>query len=233
MSHNQHNTGSGLDTDRRSFLQTGAMASAAIALGGLTVGCVSAQDNDTEDDTANGDYVLMLYPDAVEQASATVVSDEVDWNPWDDENEEENEGYRTHLVEFEFSASHVAPVFVPEDVDIDVDAEVDFGEVQEFLHAPDEPIDDPADDTDNDVDTDDENGLDNGDQTAEHGDAILVEIALADDPEDDPDDSEPDDDPMDDENGPDDDDADDPLDDDNGPDDGNDTDDADDGLLSG
>lgn len=254
--HDTHGTFSGIDTSRRSFLQKSAIASGAIALGGTTVGCVSAEEHDADNDADDGDYVLMLYPDAVEGASATVVSDEIDWHPWDDDDDEENgQEYRTHLAEFDFSASHVAPVFVPEDVEIDVDEEINLGEIRDLLHGPDDPIDGPVDDDDepdddidepdDDVDDDDpiddENGPDepNNQPIGENGEAVLVEIALEDeavddDPVDDDDDieDEPEDDPdepdddVDDDVEPDDD----PIDDDNGPDDAPENDD--DGLLN-
>lgn len=262
-----------IDTSRRSFLQKSAIASGAVAFGG-TAGCVGAEehdedevqpDDDTETDEMDEDHVFMLYPDAVENANARVVSDEIDWLPWEDDNgvgddtddtmdddgpeednheDDENGEYRTHLVEFEYSASHVAPLFLPEDAEFDVDDDVQLGEIEELVHGPDDPLDDAEngdldDDTENGA-QDDENGVGNG--IEDNGQAILARISLEDEPmDDDPDDEvEPDDEP-DDEDPIDDDDTD-PADDtpaddtnddnDDGILDDDDNGDDDDGLLS-
>lgn len=286
MSDNRSNTPlSRIDTSRRSFLHKGALASGAIAFGGAAAGCVGAEEHDEDevgpdDDTndTNDDHVLMLYPDAVENASARIVSDEIDWLPWEDDDapddmdddpvngddpgddandvdandepgdedptEDEHGEYRTHLVEFEFSASHVAPVFLPDEAEFDIDEDVQLGEIEELLHGPDDPIEDIGngtnEDTDDDLgedDTDDTNGVTNG--IGEDGEAVLVRIGLdeeevTEDPEEEPDD-EPDDDPIDDD---DDEPADDPADDDDGIFDDDDDDepadepaDDDDGIL--
>ncbi len=172
---------SGIDTSRRSFLQKSAIASGAIAFGGASVGTVAGDQH--LENGEDGDSVLMLFPDAVENANAQVVSGEIDWLPWEDEGETggigedgteddgvggdgnetdgengddgigggengedgtgtgENQEYRAHLAQFEFSGSHVAPVFVPQDADISLDDDISLGEVQELVHGPDEPLD--------------------------------------------------------------------------------------------
>lgn len=204
----------GIDTSRRSVLQKGALATGALALGGSALGGVTADQHDDEEDDDNGasadeDHVLVLYPDAVENARATVVSDEIDWSPWEDETASDDVGtdedddeddddatdteageqnYRAHLARFEFSASHVVPVFVPEDAELEVDDDVNFGEIEEFVHGPDEPFEgamgaaDAAEDTDT-TDTDD-NETETDDAGTEgamampQGDPVLARISL-------------------------------------------------------
>lgn len=238
------------DASRRSFLQKGAAATGAVALGGVA-GCVSSgEDHDTDEDTGlndtENDYVVMLYPDAVEHTSGTVVSEEIDWLPWEDDEETDDfeddttndndvgddttddnddaadddfgedddtdnddfgeddddldteEDYRTHLLDLDFSASHVAPVLVPEDADIEVDGEIQLGEIEELLREPGEPIDgngtdDTAgtddtgtgDDTATDDTATDDDGLDDdndvGNGIGEPGEPVLARIGLEED----------------------------------------------------
>ena len=285
-----------LDTNRRSFMQKGALATGALALG-ASAGCLSAGQDSPEDETAiEGDYVLMLYPDAVENTEGTVISDEIDWLPWeddvdddydddvddddalvdddaddaddaladddaddaddaladdeDDDIDDDEDDYTAYLVDMDFSASHVALVFVPGDVEVERDDAIHFGEIEELLHGPDDPIepndvddDNAVDDEDDDLDDDLEDDEDDDvAMNAEIGrdQAVLVKLSLEepDEIDDDVDDDVDDDDDLIDDDDTDDDvdDADDDdglFDDDDDDDDVDDADDADDddGIL--
>lgn len=162
------------ENSRRSFMKMGAIASGALALGGSTVGLGAAQEDDdgaTDDGDTDGDTVLMLHPDAVENAEFTVQA-EVDWSPIGDDagdgatpdeetpggdvgedtpddeetpTEEDDGGiaadggesdFQTYMVQYGFSASHVAPVFVEGDVDLSEDDERSLGEIEEVVEQP-------------------------------------------------------------------------------------------------
>ena len=204
MSNNRNEQRFGrIDGSRRAFVKKGVLASSILALGGSTFGSAAADEHDNEDGVPgdDGDHVLMLYPDAVEHAEATVVTEEIDWRPWDDEATEsddetddetndaddvDEEDYRTHVIDFNFSASHVSHVFVPADAGIESGETIRLGEIEEFLRRPGEPLAEPP--VDGNGDDGDDTGDDGDEETDEMpidavGEALLVRIALVDEVE--------------------------------------------------
>ena len=196
------------DMSRRGLMQKGALASGALVFGGTSIGSILAQDG--TDAQADGQFVFMLYPDAVENATVTVVSEEIDWKPWEDQaepsedtgangNETEDNvtvgnetetpavgdgmednvtvvnetetpavddgmednvtidnetetpavgdgmgaagDFRTHLVEYNFSPSHVVPAFVPSGASLGVGDEVSLGKIDRLFTEPEQPLD--------------------------------------------------------------------------------------------
>lgn len=191
-----------IDDSRRTFVKKGVLASSVLALGGSAFGSAAADEHDDGDQDdgpdEDSDHVLMLYPDAVEHAEATVVTEEIDWRPWDDvepdetdevddeadepadTDETDDEDYRTHVIDFDFSASHVAHVFVPANAGIESGETIRLGEIEEFLRRPGEPLaEPPVDENDDGADDEDTDDL----PIDAVGEALFVRIALVDEVE--------------------------------------------------
>ena len=144
------------DDSRRSFMKKGALATGALALGGSAIGTSAAQETPEDGGGTQGaDHVLMLHPDAVEEAEFTVVSGSLDWNPVgsgqagtptpDVEGTPTDGGtptpggaqtYQTHVIQYGFSASHVAHAFVPQDAAVEEGGSYQLGEIEEIVRQP-------------------------------------------------------------------------------------------------
>jgi hypothetical protein len=106
------------DSSRRSFMKQGALTGVGFALGAAGSGSALGQeDDDTDTGTgggqAGGAQAFMLLNQVVPGAQFTVDSGELDWSPMGDGQSD----VATHVVQYEFSASEYAFVFVPSDVD--------------------------------------------------------------------------------------------------------------------
>lgn len=129
---------------RRSFLKKGAVASGALALGGAAAGTGAAQQTGTETETPtgtetetttdgqqeDGDEVLMLYPEAVPNTQVSLESGQIDWAPFD------TTGFTTYMVNYDFSPSHYAHVFVPNGTSVSEGASGQIGTITEIVQDP-------------------------------------------------------------------------------------------------
>lgn len=125
------------DSSRRSFMKKGALTSVGFALGAAGSGSALGQedgdtDTGTTGDQAGGTQAFMLLNQVVPGAQFTVDSGELDWSPMDGGQGD----MATHVVQYDFSASSYAFLFVPSGVDASEGDQFTIDSIQNVTQSP-------------------------------------------------------------------------------------------------